>query len=275
MEKEQKQHVATLTAAKMMQDVNLLAQEDQSPDASREHEVQNLLSREKAINSFKLMAKKKPPTGQEFCVIGYFLTDVISPEGSRGMWFLVGTYPRADMAKKKAISLIEETGINSIYAMKTCEWQDINDKFEPNRIKVVPTGRDARLKEQHLKEYKQTTKEYKREREIAQEMDEEQERELHPDQIEYYTRQWYLAIRNQSTVKQLIQQLQEATDSMNLRIKNIRDVYQQHPEFEDQWLEILAKKLPKRGEDAILKSLQQGHTLMAPSVLSSSNNSNE
>lgn len=230
-------------------------------------DIQNFLSREKAINSFKLIAKKRPIVGQEFCVIAYFLSDQITSSGSRGMWFLVGTYPRPDIAEEAAISLIEESGIKSIYTMKTCDWQDINNKFEPNRIKSVPLGKDKRLQEQHLKEYEKTVQDFKKEQEIADEIEKEQELEIKNDSVEYYTRQWFLAIKNKSLVEDLTSKLKEATNNMNLRINNIRDSYKNHPEYEDQWLEILREKLPRRGEENILKALEKGHLEMIKTVL--------
>ena len=124
-----------------------------STDDIIKNDIQNKLSRKKAINGFKKIKDIRSRPGQEFCVMAYFLTDKISPEGSRGMWFLVGTFPQPDMAIKEAESLIRKTGINSIYAMQTCDWQEINDVFKPNRIKFVPPDRDNKLEEQHKEEY--------------------------------------------------------------------------------------------------------------------------
>lgn len=224
-----KQEIADSTSHEMLSELNLDERQNQE---TQNQETQNFLTRERAINSFKKIANIRPQPGQEFCVIVYFLSKEISPEGSRGMWFLIGTYPRADMAKEAATSLIKDTGIKLIYAMKTCDWQDINDKFNSDRIKLVPAGRDKRLREKHLEEYEQSVEEYKHEQEIAKEIEEEQERELKPDQIEYYTRQWYLAIKNRATIEKLRQQLREETNLMNHRIKNIREASQCHPEFE-------------------------------------------
>lgn len=265
MDKE-KQRLANSTSEKILGDLGFVDNLDESK-LSRENEIKNILSREKAINSFRLIAKKSAIVGQEFCVIAYFLTNEISKEGSHGMWFLVGVYNRAELAIKEAEKIIKDTGLRSIYAMKTCDWQEINDKFEPDRIKLVPVGRDEKLKKQHLKEYEDKVNEFKKEEEIAKEIDEEQERELQPDQIEYYNRQWFLAIKNKAMVENLKIKLNEVSKSLDTRIENIKKVYQENPQFEDQWLNVLGEKLPKRGEQHILDALIKGHEEMLPSIL--------
>ena len=96
-----KQDLADEVAAKMIVGEGL-AEEEISPEQSRENEIANILSQEKGLNGLMRISRIRPQPGQEFCVIAYFLTPEVSPEGVHGMWFMVGTYPRADMATERA-----------------------------------------------------------------------------------------------------------------------------------------------------------------------------
>lgn len=269
MADQAKQDQADAVAAKMIADGGLVEGEI-SPEQSRENEIANILSHEKALNGLTRIKKIRPQPGQEFCVIAYFLTSEVSQEGVHGMWFLVGTYPRSDMATERATELIEETGINSIYAMKTCDWQEINDKFTPDRTKIVPIGRDMKLREQHAREYQEQADRFEKDKEISQEIEEEQERELSDDSVEYYTRQWYLAIKNRSAIESMKQQLVDVEKSLDQRVENIRRAHSAHPEHEENWLSILGEKLPKRNEGRLLELLQRGHHEMKDEVFGSS-----
>ena len=154
--------------------------------------------------------------------------------------------------------------------MKTCDWQDINDKFSPDRTKLVPIGRDMKLREQHNREYQDQVDRFEKEKEISREIEEEQERELSADSVEYYTRQWYLAIKNRAAIESMKQQLGDLEKSYDRRINNIREAYRRHPEHDDVWLRNLGEKLPKRREEKLLELIQQGYKEMKDEVFGAS-----
>ena len=238
-----------------------------NPPSQKNITEELILSREKAINVFKFLQDNIfPRPGQEFCVITYFLTDEISPEGSRGMWFLIGTYPNDKMAIKKAKSVIQKTGLKSTYAMKTCSWEDINDKFQPNRIFNVPYNLNAKLKKQHQKEYEKLFNQVKKDREINQEISNEKKLELDPETVEYYTHQWYLIIRLESHIEELQKNLKDTKEKLMVRKTNLLLAYEKHPDYEIKWIKQLENRLPKRDEEKLLKFLKEQHEILKKEI---------
>lgn len=219
----------------------------------------NIMAREKAINGFKEIMKIKPQPGQEFCVIAYFILDknYIEKNGSYGMLFIVGTYPRADMAIEKAEEMIRKTEINSIYAMKTCDFQEINDKYKPNRTKYVPINRDKILEDQHEKEYQEIKEELEKREKIEKDIEKEIEKEKDPTSLEYYTQEWYSTIINKSMIDQMKKKLQEEENQFQLKLKKIKDLDNKNPTHYSKMLPELKKTMIERNEENIYNKLEK------------------
>lgn len=234
--------------------------------ASSDASYKNIITREAAFNSYIEIEKFTARPGQTFCAVAYFLTKEISDEGSRGLWFFLGTFNSIKAVTKYVGKVIERTKIRSVYAMHTCTWQDINSDFKPDRTKMVPIDKESRIRQQHEKEYKSTVKAYEKEKEVSDQIEDECFREGELDSVEYYTRQWYLLIKNTSTVEKLEGDLKQAKKMQHDRITKLKEAYKNHPEHEDNWLKQLEERLPKRGETDLLEALKNGSMLLKPEI---------
>ena len=240
-----------------------------SPNNPSNNPSKDLLTREAAINGYQQIEKIRAEPGQGFCVVAYFLSNEIGPDGCHGLWYFIGTFSSADQAKDKAIELIEKTGIRSIYAMQTCSWQEINDKFAPDRIKLVPTDKRGKLRQQHEKEYQELSEQYEREKEIREELEEELTRESDSDSLEYYIQQWYRTIKNTALVEKLEADLKEIKNQLEESKDNLHEAYQKNPDHEKNWIPQLEDRLPKRGEEQLLEALKMGADKLREEILKS------
>lgn len=227
----------------------------------------NLMTREAAVNGYIEIEKIRAQPGQGFCVVAYFLGTEIAKDGCRGMWYFIGTFPTSDQAIESATSLIEKTGIQSIYAMQTCSWQEINDKFSPDRIKMVPIDKRGKLRQQHEKEYQELAEQYERESEIRKEIEEELTQESDPDSLEYYIQQWFRTIKSASIIEKLEADLKKARKQQDESATNLREAYGKNPSHEDNWIPRLEERLPKRGEEQLLEALKNGSNVIRDEIL--------
>ena len=232
-----------------------------------EKEIKNFMDRQTAINGFKQLEKISASPGQEFCVIAYFLSDEIKDDGCHGLWYLLGTYPSAKKAKVKAIKTIEKTGIPTIYATRTCSWQEINDRYQPNRIKTVPTDKDGKLRKQHEKEQKKIANQFEREKELQHELEEDMGKESDPTSIEYYIQQWFRIIKTKAAIEKLETELSGYKSTYDEGVSNLQEAYKLNPSHETNWIPRLEDRLPKRGETNILEALKLGREILQKEVL--------
>lgn len=242
--------------------VNINKKSISNPDPRKD-----LMTREAAVNGYIQIEKIRALPGQGFCVVAYFLCDVIATNGCRGMWYFIGTFSSADQAKESATSMIEKTGIRTIYAMDTCSWQEINDKFAPNRIKMVPVDKRGKLRQQHEKEYQELADQYEREKEIREEVEEELTQESDPDSLEYYIQQWFRTIKSAALIEKLEADLREARKQQVESATNLREAYGKNPSHEDNWIPQLEERLPKRGEEQLLEALKNGSDAIRNEIL--------
>lgn len=227
-----------------------------------------ILSEEKAVNAFKRLSNLTPIPGQEFVVLVYFLTENITPEGSRGMVFPIGTFSRHKAAMKKVKYVMNVTGIKSVYVMPTCTWRDLDDKFDPDRTKYIdPKGQDDVLKKQHKLECDKLEQSHTEAKRVRKEIEQEQLSELKDDSLEAYIQLWFQRIQNEATTKSLEHQLtMERNKSETLNIK-IRELYSKYPNYETEFIKQLKERLPKRGEEGLLDKIIQGHESIQYEVL--------
>lgn len=229
--------------------------------------AKELLTREAAINGFLQIEKILPNPGQEFCVVAYFICDQVAKNGSHGMWFFIGTFASADQAREKATEIIEKTGIRTVYAMKTCSWQEINDKFQPDRTQLVPVDKRGKLRQQHEKEYQEMSEQYEREKEIRQEVEDELTKESDVDSLEYYIQQWFRIIKNTATIEKLESELDQIKKQLTESTANLKNAYQRNPGHEGNWIPQLEERLPKRGEEQLLEALKMGSKELRDDIL--------
>lgn len=220
---------------------------------------QAVLNREKAINGYKKIMGIFPEPGQSFLVCVWFLTTEIGKNGERGMLFPIKTCMTYGEAKDKAESVIKETGIDSVFVYPMCQWRSISDRKDRNHIALVSTDLDKNLNEQHKRQLAELEKEMKRHEEIADQIENEQEKEQDPTSIEHYIRNWFLAIRNKQLVDSYKKQAEEMESKYQLRLTMLQEQYSRQPEMESKFLPLLKEQLTMRDEGHIYKLIATEH----------------
>ena len=227
----------------------------------------NLMDRQTAVNTFKQLEKIKAPSGQEFCVVAYFLSDKIGTDGCHGLWFFLGTYHTEKEAKKRASKIIEKTGIQTIYATRTCSWQEINDQVQSDRTKMVPVDKDSKLRHAYEKEQKRLLEKQEHERQLRKEIEAEISEESDPSSIEYYTQQWFRAIKSKTYIEDLKSQIDSYYKNYEEAVHNLREANKSNPIHEDNWLSSLEEKLIKRDESDLFEALKLGSEKLRNEIL--------
>jgi len=202
-----------------------------------------------------------PREGQEWSVIAYVISSEVV-DGFHGLWFLIGTYSKRKKAIKTAEKLINETGIKSIYAMKTCEWNEINEKTITDRTILVEedvNNIDSELLKIQKKEHETLKRKYEDDQILKEELRKTIEYEQTEGTIEHYTRQWYLMIKQYETINFIEKKLEENKNTYKKMIDNIKKLDNNNPSYQENWLNKLTEFLPKRGEEDLLELLIEKH----------------
>ena len=239
----------------------------QSQEPEESHETNRPITKANMLVTLRLLNKISPLPGQEFCVFAYFLLDKISSEGCHGLWMFIGAYCSYDLAKERATKLIRDIKVNAIYVMKSCDFQEITEKFIQDRVSYISTTKKGIMNDIIREKYQEEIEAIKKREEVNKEVEEEIEREGHSDTIEYYARNWYLAISNEGKIKTLEKQLEETKKNYQMRIDKIRTQYAKQPEMEDKWIPLMTKKLTKRDEKFVLSGLIDGHERLKDLIL--------
>jgi hypothetical protein len=227
----------------------------------------NFMDRQTAVNGFSQLEKMKAPPAQEYCVIVYFLSDKIGPDGCHGLWFLRGTYSTEKEAKASAVKIIEKTGIQTVYATRTCSWQEINDQVQSDRTKMVPVDKESKLRHAHEKEQKRLSEKQEQERQLRQEIEDEISKESDPNSIEYYTQQWFRAIKSKTYIENLKNEIESHSKNYNEAVNNLQESYKSNPTHEEKWLPTLEEKLERRGELGLFEALKLGSEKLRNEIL--------
>jgi len=225
------------------------------------------MENDKLVNSYLELAKKyRPLPGQSFCVVAYFLLDPPTND-LYGMWYLIGTYATANEALDVAETVIRKTGIKSVFATKTCNWESLDNTFKPDRTKWVHTDKEALLRQQHEKEYREEIENIKDREKILLELEDDKIKENDPSTIQHYTYNWYTAIKNYSTVQYHQEKLKQALANYHKRVHLIRQQYSNQPELDSQWLSVIKQKLEQRKELNVYDALEHGYHQLKDEIL--------
>lgn len=226
----------------------------------------------KTINTFKKLMKIKPLPDQKYCVISYFLLDpqsIVDPNNknkSYGMWTFLGAFGTQKEAIKYAEKVILETQHSMVFATSSCTWEDLTTVDNHKDTLWVSTDTDAKLRKQHEKEYNEEINKIKLKEELDEELEAEMELEQDINSLEYYTRNWYLAIKNKSIIEDYKNKLDSMQKNFQMRIDNIKKSELSHPDYRTKWLPILKSKLSRRNEGSIYNSIEMGFNIIKDSL---------
>lgn len=211
--------------------------------------------RRQTINTFKAIAKLRPPMDQEFSVISYALID--DPKKEKiAMYIPLGNYPTRERALERVNFIIESTGHRSVFVMKTCRWQELSTQYQPDRVEFVQTDQDGKLVKLHNEQLEQEKQEFEKRKRVEEEMMKEQDARNDPSSLDHYIHNWFVAIRNRTAFLEYQKNAQSAYDNYQKRVVAIRDQYAKQPEFEAQWLAEVKRKLADRHESHIYDILE-------------------
>ena len=160
-------------------------------DCSKNDKMDQFYPIDKAVNTLRLLEKMKVSSEQTFVVYAYFLLD-IPVDGLHGYWIFLGGYPTEDKAMERVQKVIDETGHQTVFATKANQWEEINEKFKPNRTYFISSedkkGRNAHLDAKYHKNLRQEQEKEENRRNIVKGIEEQQENEGKNDTIEHYAR---------------------------------------------------------------------------------------
>lgn len=208
-----------------------------------------VISREKAINTFKALQLVSPPPDHNFCIVAYFLSEEKADNGCQGLWMCLGCYKSSKEAVDRAEEIIKITGHNSIYATSTCSWQELNDEINTNRTKVIPVYLEDELQKQQKIENDKIFKLQERQELIREEIEKEISEENDQESLAYYIRQWFVAIKDMSEINFYQKKVDELTTAYNKRIENIKTSEHKHPEYMKEWLPTIIQQYKRRNEE--------------------------
>lgn len=209
--------------------------------------------------------------GQKYVVIGYFLIpiselaelnkkeeDVDIP---RGMWTHLGTYNSEKKAEARKKKIVEDTGITSISVKRMYEWQyislsdiQINNTNDTNNIN---TSKEDFILDQIRREKLKIKEEREKDEKIRKSIDVDIEREADKDSIEYYTRQWWLTIKNKSYYEIAKREMDKYKNIYEQKLDLIGELDQKHPTYANKWKEILKPKLNIRNEQSLYELIDK------------------
>ena len=240
---------------------------DSNTNEAYESACTKLMDRQTAINGFKNIEKISAQPGQDFCVVAYFLSEKIGSDGCHGLWYFLGTYSSAKKAKDKAIKLIEKTGIQTIYATKTCSWQEINDRHQSDRTKMVPIDKEGKLRQQHEKEQREIARKFEQEKQLRYEIQADILKEADPTSIEYYEQQWFRIVKSNAAIVKLQNEIDSFKKTYLESVENINEAYRANPSHEKNWIPHLEEKLTRRGESDLFEALKSGSQDLRSKIL--------
>jgi hypothetical protein len=225
---------------------------------------------DKAVNTLRLLESMKVPSEQEYVIYAYFLLDK-PVDGLHGYWIFLGGYSTKERAMARVQEIINETGHQTIFATRANQWEEINEKFKPNRTYFM-SSEDKKNKNGNLdvKFHENLKKEQEKEekrRNIVKDIEEQQENEGKNDTIEHYARNWYLAITNYAKQMYHLDKVKYFKSMFEKRRDEIREQFSRQPEFEEQWLPLYKKRLTERGEDNAYSCLESGHDELYKDIL--------
>lgn len=234
---------------------------------------ENVYPLDRAINTFKVLEKRKPPKRQNYVIYAYILLQT-PINGLHGFQIYLGSYEEEEDAYKEVENIIKDTGHKSLYVCKSCELSPIDENFRPNRCFFIDPSKDDMLNKAYREKIEKEIENEKKRSEIAIELEEEQNKEQNNDTIEHYMRNWYFLISNYYKLTQHNEQIEHLKKMYEMRQNMIREQYIRQPHFEKEWLEVYENRLLNRGEKYIFEMIKDGHDKLFDGVLGDLINSN-
>lgn len=211
------------------------------------------LPQPKRIESMKKIIRLVPKNGHEWGVVASVLNrDMIKPDGTlddlHAMIFLLGSFDTKEKAETHAKCVIEETGHPDIRVAKYGVAIPLTIKDDFSTISLVSIDTTGKIRDLETAQYKKDKECYEKRLKLERDLIQESEEEFDPENIEYFKRQCYLAIKYKAQYESQMKELEIINNNYKKREKLLREHYEKYPEHEKEWLPYLKEKLTERGE---------------------------
>jgi len=231
-----------------LSDINSHLKNASNKGPSWDSEAKQQIEQSSLVKSILNLSRIIPDKSQVYSVVCYVLTEEVSPDGSHGVLFIEGTYPREDMAKKRAQELVNETGIPNCYVVPTCKVLTLNTKAPTRKHKVTYLENGHLLSEaekldrQRKKKQLQELEDAKRIQQLTEKAKIDSNKS---GTIEEYRKCWenYFALKMMQ--KSLFIQIRQNKELLKQASSKLVTSAEKNPEHEDNWLEDTKKILSK------------------------------
>lgn len=211
----------------------------------------------------KLTQTFRPDPSQSYMVWIKLLTKEISSKGEHGLYYVVGTYPRADQALELAKKIIEETGIVNVYVEPTGRINTLQQS-DPNARKGVINLKTPQKNKRIVNQMAAVQEDLFKQAEEDQlfsltrknTIDGEKGARSKPGSLSSYAHRWFKILQ----LKTHINQQQETATKISKKIislsKEITQLDTKHPEYQKKWLPHYKKYCEKTGETDLYEKLK-------------------
>lgn len=226
-------------------DVGVNLKEAYQPDAPDLTIEEMKFAKKEMIDQFPKVARHKfdpKLVGQEFTNLSFMLLK----EPINGVYGFVkprGSWPDADVATSEAERIIKKIdSVFKVHIAPTGHWSPItnNEQFTLDQLDVKTQEQDKALRDRAAKQAAEENESMRRElRENKErlEQDEDDDIDMNPDSLDYYTKKRVTARELNSYIIQGKEKLKDMKKKLRKVEKDYIDIHKKHPEFKEQWLD--------------------------------------
>ncbi len=208
------------------------------------------------IKTLEEMSTMIPVQGQNFILMAIVTRPEVSEGESHGILMHIGTYETEEEAEWKMKVVMCDYYIRELFIVKSCQWHDIGGASTEH---LVPVSDKGKVMEAQYRQMEEQRKEKEKRKKIRDDVEREQELAQEEGTIEEYIRLWYLVIKNRELMDTHLRARKEAQEAFEKRKVQLREAFNANPQYEEQWLDLLKKRLSSRGEEEVFEMIKKCH----------------
>lgn len=211
----------------------------------------------------KLTQQFRPDPSQAYLVWIKLLTKEVSSDGEHGIFYVVGTYPRADQALEIAQKIVEKTGIPNVYVEPTGTINTLQQS-DPNARKGVIDPKTPQKNKRIVDQMAAVQEDLFRQAEEDQLFSITRKTTINGEKgarnkvgsLEYYAHLWYRTL----TLKAHLNQQEETAGKISKKItslsEEITQLDEKNPDYQKKWLPHYRQYCEKTGETSLYEKLK-------------------
>lgn len=211
-----------------------------------------------AIDIVESLNRIKPPIGQNYSVMAYFLSNDTST-GVHGMVYNLGNYATREEAKDRCLHLIKTTDYAHVVSWPVCSSFILSENPITTETDYYDSTEDRiinKVKNEWCEKFnKLAADQEKRQADI----EDEKITENQPTHVNHYIHNMFHACKLKQHIENYQAKIEELEEKYQTRINKIVTQYQQQPHMKDEWKTVIRGQLSGRGEENIY------HEIMATS----------